>query len=123
MTSTSSKDINFSPTSLAGEINKKDGDSLKVKLIINYNHENDNISPGIIIEDKKGYNNKYISCCPHEKEVLLFPFTFAKIVSIVSKIENDEEIKIVNLELINRKSYLEYILKDDVDKRPKFSDI
>ena len=43
--------------------------------------------------------------------------------SIVSKIENDEEIKIVNLELINRKSYLEYILKDDVDKRPKFSDI
>ena len=123
LTSTSSIDTDFEPTKLAGEINKKDGDSLKVKLIINYNHENDNISPGIIIEDKKGYNNKYISCCPHEKEVLLFPFTFAKIVSIVSKIENDEEIKIVNLELINRKSYLEYILKDDVDKRPKFSDI
>ena len=123
LTSTSSIDTDFEPTKLAGEINKKDGDILKVKLIFNYKHESDNISPGIIIEDKKGYNNKYISRCPYEKEVLLFPFTFAKIVSIVSKIENDEEIKIVNLELINRKSYLEYTLKDDVDKRPKFSDI
>ena len=123
LTSTSSIDTDFEPTKLANEINKKNDDSLKVKLIINYKHESDNISPGIIIEDKKGYNNKYISCCPHEKEVLLFPFTFAKIVSIISKIENDEEIKIVNLELINRKSYLEYTLKDDVDKRPKFSDI
>ena len=123
LTSTSSIDTDFEPTKLANEINKKVGDSLKVKLIINYKHENDNISPGIIIEDKKGYNNKYISCCPHEKEVLLFPFTFAKIVSIVSKIQNDEEIKIVNLELINRKSYLEYTLKDDVDKKTKFSDI
>ena len=123
LTSTNSNDIDFEPTKLAKEINKKNDDSLKVKLIINYRHENDNISPGIIIEDKKGYDNKYISRCPHEKEVLLFPFTFAKIESIDSKIQNEEEIKIVNLELINRKSYLEYTLKDNVDKRPKFSDI
>ena len=81
------------------------------------------ISPGIIVEDKKGYNNKHISCCPYENEVLLFPFTFAKIVSISSEVKNEKEIKIVNMEIINRKYYLEYILKYDVDKRPKFSDI
>ena len=123
LTSTSSKDTDFEPTKLASEINEKDDDSLKVKLIIKYNHENDNISPGIIIENKKGYNNKYISSCPNENEVILFPFTFAKIVSINSEITNDEEIKIIKMELMNRKTYLEYILKYNVDKMPKFSDI
>ena len=123
LTSTSSKDIDFEPSNLSKEINKKDDDVFKVKLIIKYNHENDNISPGIIIEDKKGYNNKYLSCCPSENEVLLFPFTFAKIISISSKIQSEEEIKIVNLELINRKSYIEYILKENVEQKPKFSDI
>ena len=124
LTSTSSKDIDFTPTSLAEEVNKKGNDCFIVKLIIKYNHENNNISPGIIIEDKKGKNNKkYISRFPHEKEVLLFPFTFAKIVSISSELKYGEEIKIVNLELINRQSYLEYTLKNNVEKRPKFSDI
>lgn len=121
LTSTSSKDINFEPTNLAEEINKKGNDSLIVKLIIKYNHENDNISPGIIIEDKKGNNKQYISCFPSENEVLLFPFTFAKIISISSEVQYGQEIKIVNLEIINRKSYLEYTLKDSVDKRSKFS--
>ena len=123
LTSTSSKDIDFKPTNLAGEINKKGNDSIIVKLIIKYNHENDNISPGIIIEDKLGDNKKPISCFPNEKEVILFPFTFAKISSIRSEVKYEKEIKIVNLELINRKSYLEYTLRDNVDKRPKFSDI
>ena len=124
LTSTSSKDIDFTPTSLAEEVNKKGNDCFIVKLIIKYNHENNNISPGIIIEDKKGKNNKkYISRFPHEKEVLLFPFTFAKIVSISSELKYGEEIKIVNLELINRQSYLEYTLKNNVEKRSKFSDI
>ena len=108
LTSTSSKDINFNPSNLAGQINKKDDNSLNVKLIIKYRHENDNISPGIIIEDKKGYNGKYISHYEHEKEVLLFPFTFAKIVSIHSEKKFGKEIQIVNMELINRKTYLEY---------------
>ena len=119
MTSTSSKDINFSPTSLAGEINKKGDDSLIVKLIIKYHHENDNISPGIIIEDKLGYDNKYISSNPFEKEVILFPFTFAKIVSINSEIKYGKEIKIVNMELINRKTYLEYTLRSEHNKVSK----
>ena len=119
LTSTSSKDINFSPTSLAGEINKKGDDFLIVKLIIKYHHENDNISPGIIIEDKLGYDNKYISSNPFEKEVILFPFTFAKIVSINSEIKYEKEIKIVNMELINTKTYLEYTLRSQDNKVPK----
>ena len=117
LTSTSSNEINFTPTGLASSINKTGNDSINVKLIIKYNHESDNISPGIIIEDKKGHDDKYISKFKDEKEVILFPFTFAKIVSI----NTDEEIKIVNMEIINRKSYIEYTLKDNVDNRPKFS--
>ena len=112
LTSTSSKDINFNPSNLAKQINKKKDkkyeEPLNVKLVIKYKHENDNISPGIIIEDKKGYNGEYISCYPKENEVLLFPFTFAKIVSINSEKKFGKEIQIVNMELINRKTYLEY---------------
>ena len=110
LTSTSSKKINFNPTSLASNVNKTSSDSFNVELIIKYNHESDNISPGIIIEDKKGHdiNKETISNNPYEKEVILFPFTFAKILSINS----DGERKIVNLELINKKSYLEFNLKD-----------
>ena len=121
LTSTSSKDINFNPTNLAGEINKKQDDSLTVKLIIKYNHENDNISPGIIVEDKKGYDNRYLSANPFEKEVILFPFTFAKILSINSEIKYGKEIKIVNMELINRKSYIEYSIRSKSYKEPKSS--
>ena len=80
------------------------------------------ISPGIVIEDKKGYDKKCISENPNEKEVILFPFTFARIVSISSEEKYGKEIKIVNLDIINRKSYLEYTLKDNVDKRPRFTD-
>ena len=121
LTSTSSKEIDFTPTSLASNINKTGYDTRKIELIIKYNHESDNISPGIIIEDKKGHDGsgETISKYPGEKEVILFPFTFAKILNINFQGER----KIVNLELINRKSYLEFTLKDDVNNRPKFSDI
>ncbi len=121
LTSTSSKDINFKPTNLAANINNTGKDSIKVKLIFKYNHEIDNISPGIIIEDKRGYDGEYISANPNEKEVILFPFTFAKILNINSEIQNGIEIKIVNLDIINRKSYLEYSLRDNVKKRARFS--
>ena len=119
LTSTSSKDINFKPTNLAGQINKKDDDSIVVKLIIKYNHEKDNISPGIIIEDKKGYDKEYISANPYEKEVILFPFTFAKILSINSEEKYGKKIQIVNMELINRKTYLEYNIRKKVEKKPE----
>ena len=121
LTSTSSKDINFKPTNLAGQINKKDDDSIVVKLIIKYNHEKGNISPGIIIEDKKGYNKEYISANPYEKEVILFPFTFAKILSINSEEKYGKKIQIVNMELINRKTYLEYKIRKKVEKKPESS--
>lgn len=62
LTSTSSKDINFTPTGLASKINKTvNNESLTVELIIKYNHESGNISPGIIIEDKIGHDENYIS--------------------------------------------------------------
>ena len=121
LTSTSSKEINFTPTGLASNINKTGYDTRTIELIIKYNHESDNISPGIIIEDKKGHDGsgETISHYPGEKEVILFPFTFAKILSI----NFEGERKIVNLELINRKSYIELDLKNNVNNRPKFSDI
>ena len=102
MTSSSSKDINFEPTGLAGSVNKTGNDLIRVKLIFKYIHESDNISPGIIIEDKIGHDGNCISVNPDEKEVILFPFTFAKIVSIISEVELGEEVKIVNLDIINR---------------------
>ena len=33
-----------------------------------------------------------------------------------------KEIKIINLELVNRKSYIEFILRDNVEKRPLLSE-
>ena len=122
LTSTSLEDINFEPTSLASSVNKTEDDSLSVKLIIKYKHESNNISPGIIIDDKKGTDGKKFSDY-EEKEVLLFPFTFAKILSIDSDIIYGKKYKIVYLEIINKKSYLEYTLRDNVHKRIKFSDI
>ena len=119
LTSTSSEDIDFTPTGLASSINKTGYDSFSVKLIIKYRHESDNISPGIIIEDKKGTYGDNLSYYGTEKEVLLFPFTFAKILSIDSEYGN----KIVRLEIVNRKSYLEYDLRNNVENRQKFSSI
>ena len=125
VTSTSCEDINFEPTDLAASVNKTGDNYIIVKLIIKYNHQSDNISPGIIIEDKKCIGNKNknkcISANSGEKEVILFPFTFAKILSINSEVKYGEEFKIVNLEIVNRKSYLEYTLRDNVEKRPRFS--
>ena len=57
-------------------------------MIFKYKHENGNISPGIIIENNKGKDGEYLSSFPEENEVILFPFTFAKIVKIESNIEN-----------------------------------
>ena len=66
---------------------------------------------------KNGNDNDYISNYPNENEVILFPFTFARIVSIETKKIKGEEIKIMNLDIINRKTYLEYNLKNNVNQR------
>ena len=110
ITSTSSKDKGFSPT---GYGNNNSEELIKIKLIIKYHHEYGNISPGIIVEDKKGTNGNYLSCFPNENEVVLFPFTFMRI----NNISGNE----IYLEIINRKTYIEYTLKNDVHNRKKFS--
>ena len=112
-TSTSSKPIDFKPSNLAAKINNKGKDLIKIKMIFKYNHEYGNISPGIIVENKRGHDGDYISSYPEENEVILFPFTFTRIESIYSQIINNEEIKIINFDIINRKTYLEYSLIDN----------
>ena len=122
LTSTSSQYIEFKPTALSAQVNNNNTDEkLLVKLIIEYKHEEGNISPGIIIEDKKNKSGEYLSSNPFEKEVILFPFTFIRINSIEKEIVQNKEIKVIKSEIINRKSYIEYTLRDDVQNRMLFS--
>ena len=109
ITSTKSKDTVFNPT---GYGNGNSDMMIKIKLIIKYHYEPENKSPGIIVEDKK-VNGNYLSCFPSENEVILFPFTFLKI--------NDISGNNIYLEIINRKEYIEYTLKNDVHNRIKLS--
>ena len=111
ITSTSSVDKGFTPTGYGA--NNSD-EKTKFRFIIKYKHEYGNKSPGIIIEDKRGKNGEYLSDYPYEHEVVLFPFTFFRI--------NDISGTDIYLEIINRKSYIEFILKNDVQNRKKFSD-
>ena len=60
-----------------------------VTMIFKYKHEKGNISPGIIIKDNKAKDGKYISSHPIENEVILFPFTFARITNINKTIKNN----------------------------------
>jgi len=122
LTSTSTKENNFSATSLSQKIcNNKAEEMIKIKMIFKYKYENGNISPGIIVEDKKGHDGNYLSCSPNEKEVILFPFTFARIKQIKQEIMEGNNINIIELEIINRKSYIEYTLKNKVDERFVFN--
>ena len=97
-----------------------DNDTMIVKLKFKYIHKKGNISPGIVIEDKKLNDGSYLSIKPKANEVILFPFTFAKIYDISTKTENKTKINIVKFELLNRNSYIEYILKNDFNKRILF---
>lgn len=106
LTSTSSKEIDFKPTGLAQSLCGNNSEKrINIKMIFKYKHKNGNISPGIILEDKKGHDNKYLSDCPSEYEVLLLPFTFAKINDIKS---GNKNINIIEMEIVNRPSYIEY---------------
>ena len=86
---------------------------MKIKLIFKYKYKSGNISPGIIFADRKDSKGDYLSQYPNEQEVLLFPFTFVRIISINSSNSN----KIINMEIINRASYIESTLKNDVKNR------
>jgi hypothetical protein len=112
ITSTSSEDEGFTPT---GYGNNNSDEIITIKLIIKYRNESGNKSPGIIVENKKGTDNHdYLSCYPSENEVILFPFTFLKI--------NDISESNIYLEIINRKKYIEYTLKNDVHNRIRLSE-
>jgi len=122
LTSTSSVPIQFRPTKLSQKTNNnKKEEMITIKMIFKYIHKSGNISPGIIVEDKKGKDGNYLSTRPKENEVILFPFTFAKIYDIKSENENGTIINVIKFEIINRKSYIEYTLRDDLEKRVLFS--
>ena len=110
ITSTKSKDTGFTPTGFG---NDNSDIMIDLKLIIKYKYETGNISPGIIVENKK-VNGNYLSCFPFENEVILFPFTFLRI--------HDISGSNVYLEIINRKGYIEYTLKNDVHNRIRLSE-
>ena len=119
------KDIVFHPSEKSQKVNKnvpsKD-DIVNVKMIFNYKHRPDIISPGIIIRDFKGKDGEYLSSNNSEEEVILFPFTFV----IINKIEpdlNDNNTFIMHLDIVNRIGYIENTLKNKVEKRFLFSEL
>ncbi len=123
ITSTSSVRGQFKPTSKSKSINNngiKEEDMLNITMIFNYKHEANNISPGIIVKDNKGKDGEFLSSNPYENEVILFPFTFVRIKSINPEGKNTYE---MNLDIINRKDYIEYTLRDNVEKRTFFSSL
>ena len=81
LNSTSLKEINFTPTSLSHSVCSNYSDKkLNIKMIFKYKHDNNNNkSPGIILDNNEGHDGKKLSLFPKEREVILFPFTFAKI--------------------------------------------
>ena len=122
ITSTSTVRGKFNPTKTAKKINKNEGippeEIQRITMIFHYKHEAGNISPGIIVKDNKGKDGKYLSSHQNENEVILFPFTFARIIDIKEIQKNQYE---MYLDIINRKSYIEYTLRDNVEKRILFS--
>ena len=125
-TSTSIIKGKFKPTEFGQKINGnkiKPKDLYKLTLIFNYRHKEKNISPGIIILNNKTKDGKHhISRYPEEFEVNLFPFTFAKI-TCIKEISKSENIFEIYLDIINRDHYIEYTLRDNFEKRFKFSDL
>ena len=121
LTSTSSKENKFPQQQNNNQDDNKD--LVSVKLIFKYKHKPCNISPGIIVENKKGKNGVYLSSSPEKNEVILFPFTFARVINVKEGQENGEKINLVELEIINRNKYLEYALKNDVNNRFSLSNL
>ena len=123
LTSTCYEPIKLKSKNLAQKVNINSNfneDILNVKMIFNYNYKEGNISPGIIIGNNKGHDSKPLSEFD-EKEVILFPFTFAKINKIYSSEEEEINFQVIEMEIIARNSYIEYILKRDVNNRVLFS--
>ena len=97
-------------------------DMYNVTMIFNYKHNENYISPGIIVKNNIAKDGQYMSNKPYENEVILFPFTFARITRIKEDLsqKNCE----IYFDIINRNDYIEYGLKgDNVEKRIKFSSL
>ena len=123
ITSTSTVRGKFTPTPKAQKYNNNglsSKDMLNITMIFNYKYDSNNISPGIIVKDYKASDGKYLSSHETENEVLLFPFTFARIIKIKEIKEKEFEIY---FDIINRDHYIEYDLRDNVEKRFKFSSL
>ena len=80
--------------------NKKEED-IEIEMVIKYIHQEGNISPAINIEEF----SKIVG------EMLIFPFTFF-IVNNIEKKQNCQNCYIFNMEFINRKTFLEYKLRE-----------
>jgi hypothetical protein len=123
ITSTASVRGKFHPTGKAKSYNKNgisSKDMYNVTMIFNYKHNKNNISPGIIVKNNKASDGYYISSHEKENEVILFPFTFCKITQIKEIKKKEFE---MYLDIINRDHYIEYDLRDNVDKRFKFTSL
>ena len=114
----------FRPTKNALKMNNIDtskDDIINVKMIFNYKYKPNSISPGIIIRNFNGKDGKFLSSRPNEDEVILFPFTFARIIKIESDPKKTNSF-IIHLDIVNRSGYIEYVLKNHVEKRFLFSE-
>ena len=123
ITSTSTVKGKFHPTEKAKSINNigvKQEDMIKITMIFQYKHEKGNISPGIIVKYNEGKDGNYLSSNSSENEVILFPFTFVRITEI-KRIDKTNNIYEIYFDIINRKEYIEYTLRDNVQNRPLFS--
>ena len=117
---TISSKLEYNPKEFDDDSIKEDDNMLIVKFKFKYIYQKGIISPGIIIDDNIIKDIDNLSSNPKEKRVLLFPFTFAKLYEI--KIEkNNPKIINVKFEILNRKSYIEYILKNDFKSRIIFN--
>ena len=117
LTLASSNKIKYDPKKYNQKIDDNIDENVIVKLIFTYNYKKGCLSPGIVIGEKKLKDGSYLSNNPKEKEVILFPFTFVKINKIKNETENKTKIYVVELEIINRNSYIEYTLKNDFENR------
>ena len=117
----------FKITSLAQQVNKIESNTknmIKVRMIFKYKYQQGNISPGILVLDYKGKDNLPLSDKSSENEVILFPFTFARITNIVPQGKEQGKDKFdIHFDIIPRVKYIELTLKDNVENRYKFNDL
>ena len=117
----------FNITKLAQKVNNMESsikNMIKIRMILKYKYVKGNISPGILILKNTGKDGLPLSKNSFENEVILFPFTFARITNIVPQGKEQGKDKFdIHFDIIPRNKYIEYTLKDKVEERFKFSDL